>query len=116
MQAPVKSAESVREANSLHQGLITTIRYVVITPVRNEAEFLPLLIDSLVRQTIKPQQWVVVDDGSSDGTAEIAADAARVHSWISVVRRADRGNREPGRGVIQAFSEGYLQLRGEWDI
>src|SRR5205814_2344030 len=82
------------------------IRYVVITPVRNEAAFLQLLVDSVVAQTVTPQQWIIVDDGSTDGTADVAAAATRNHSWISVFRRPNRGYREPGGGVIQALCDG----------
>src|SRR5690348_5408978 len=91
-------------------------RYVVITPVRNEAAFLNLLVDSLVVQTVTPQQWIIVDDGSTDGTADLATAAARNHSWISVVRRSNRGYREPGGGVIQAFCDGFRLINADWEF
>ena len=46
-------------------------RYVVVTPVRDEESYLPLTIESMVRQTIRPQEWIIVNDGSRDKTAEI---------------------------------------------
>jgi biofilm PGA synthesis N-glycosyltransferase PgaC len=110
------TASADRRADFAHSGSKTAIRYVVITPVRNEANFLSSLIDSLAGQTLKPQQWVVVDDGSKDGTAEIVENAAGIHSWIILVRRADRGSREPGKGVIEAFSDGYRHLKADWDF
>ena len=94
---------------------MNAIRYVVISPIRNEVEFIQALIDSLGTQTLKPQQWIIVDDGSSDGSGDIATDAANIHPWISVVRRLDRGSREPGRGVIQAFADGYKHINRDWD-
>ena len=60
----------------------------------------------MVAQTVKPQLWIVVDDGSSDATPAIVSRAAQKHDWIRLHRRADRGVREVGRGVIEAFYDG----------
>lgn len=93
------------------------ISYVVITPVRNEANNFPKTIESFLKQTVRPTAWVVVDDGSTDGTAEMVDQAAANHSWIQVVHRKDRGFRQPGTGVIQAFYEGYEKLAvKDWDF
>ena len=46
-------------------------RYVVVSPVRNESKYLETTIQSMVKQTIRPIQWVIVNDGSSDNTGEI---------------------------------------------
>ncbi|MGO9372514.1 MAG: glycosyltransferase family 2 protein [Syntrophobacteraceae bacterium] len=51
--------------------------YVVITPVRDEADYIGKTIDSMAGQTILPARWVIVDDGSSDATPQIVAAAAR---------------------------------------
>ncbi len=64
--------------------------YVVITPVRNEAERFPRTIASMLAQTRRPARWVIVDDGSTDGTGQLAEDAAREHDWIRVLHRTDR--------------------------
>jgi poly-beta-1,6-N-acetyl-D-glucosamine synthase len=69
--------------------------YVVVSPVRNEERNLPATIQSMVAQTLMPEQWIVVNDGSTDRTVEILEDAARTYPWLSVVHRADRGFREP---------------------
>lgn len=80
--------------------------YVVITPVRNEAARFSRTIASVVLQTRPPIRWVIVDDGSTDGTSVLADDAARQHNWIRVLHRPDRGRRQPGSGVMEAFHEG----------
>jgi biofilm PGA synthesis N-glycosyltransferase PgaC len=85
--------------------------YVVVSPVRNEERNLPATIQSMVAQTLMPEQWIVVNDGSTDRTVEILEDAALTYPWLSVVHRADRGFREPGTGVIAAFYDGYTQIR-----
>ena len=80
--------------------------YAIISPVRNEAKYLDRTIQSVIKQTWRPVEWVIVDDGSSDDTATIAETAAVQHPWIKVIRRANRGFREPGKGVVVAFNEG----------
>jgi poly-beta-1,6-N-acetyl-D-glucosamine synthase len=94
----------------LSQPQMETGSYIVITPVRNEEKFLPFTIDSMVAQTLQPQRWVIVDDGSQDDTGKIALAASRVHAWISVVQRPDRGFRQAGGGVVEAFYDGYRSL------
>lgn len=82
-------------------------RYVLISPCRNEAAFMRQTLESVLAQTVRPLQWVIVDDGSTDDTAAILADYAAQHPWIKVVSRPDRGHRAVGPGVIDAFYCGY---------
>ena len=84
--------------------------YVVITPIRNEEGHVTSTIRSMLSQTVCPSKWIIVDDGSSDRTPQIVDDAAGEHGWIQVLRRADRGFRKPGTGVMEAFGDGYAQL------
>jgi glycosyltransferase involved in cell wall biosynthesis len=91
--------------------------YVVITPVRDEERYLPLSIASMVRQSVLPREWVIVDDGSRDRTAQIIDEAAKQYPWIHGVHRADRGHRQWGAGIIEAFYAGFdvLTFRN-WDF
>lgn len=82
-------------------------RYVVISPGRNEAQFMRQTLDSVIAQTIRPTLWVIVDDGSTDESPQILADYAARHDWIRIVTRTDRGKRAVGPGVIEAFYAGY---------
>ncbi len=82
-------------------------RYCLITPCRDEARFARRTLDAIVRQTVPPALWVIVDDGSSDETPQILAEYAARFPFIRVVRRADRGVRKLGGGVIDAFYGGY---------
>jgi biofilm PGA synthesis N-glycosyltransferase PgaC len=86
------------------------VRYVVITPVRNEAEFIEKTIHSMVQQTVRATEWVIVNDGSTDETAEIVARYTADHPWIRLVNREDRGARQRGKGVVEAFYTGYEAL------
>jgi glycosyltransferase involved in cell wall biosynthesis len=80
--------------------------YLLVSPCRNEAQHMRRTIESVAAQTLPPALWVVVDDGSTDETPAILAEHARRLGFLRVVRRADRGHRSVGPGVIEAFYSG----------
>lgn len=86
------------------------MKYVVVTPVRDEQDYLEFTIDSMVRQTIRPLEWVIVNDGSTDKTAQIIDGYARQFPWIRALHRQDRGYRKWGAGIIEAFYAGFDAL------
>lgn len=91
--------------------------YIVITPVRDEEPYLPLTISSMVAQTVRPRQWILVDDGSRDRTGALIDEAAERHPWITAVHRGDRGSRQAGAGVIAAFNAGYRAVAvPDWEF
>lgn len=90
--------------------------YVLISPCRNEAEFMRRTLDSVVAQSLLPALWVIVDDGSTDDTPQILEEYRQRHDWIRVVTRTDRGHRAVGPGVIDAFYAGYATINpGDYD-
>lgn len=92
-------------------------KYIVITPVRDEEEYIKQTIRSMLAQTIRPIRWVIVNDGSSDSTGRIIKEYANEFSWIEAVERKDRGFRKSGGGVVEAFYEGYRAIQTEdWDF
>lgn len=90
-----------------------TQRYVLISPCRNEVEFMRQTLDSVVAQSVRPATWVIVDDGSTDNSPAILAEYAQRHDWIRIVTRPDRGARSVGPGVVDAFYAGYGTIRPE---
>lgn len=92
---------------------MTDTHYVIISPVRNEAEHIGNTIESVISQTIQPAQWIIVDDGSTDQTGSIIKEAATRHRWIKDVHRRDRGVRLAGGGVMEAFYAGFNLLGSE---
>lgn len=109
----MKKIKSDLEAHSGFHG----IKYIIITPVRDEVRYIDETIASVTRQTVLPLQWILVDDGSTDGTSEILDNHAAQTSWIKVIRRDDRGCRVAGGGVIEAFYAGYSALSDQnWDF
>jgi biofilm PGA synthesis N-glycosyltransferase PgaC len=87
--------------------MIREVKYVVITPVRDEEKYIEATIQSVTSQTMLPTEWIIVDDGSSDKTAEIVKRWADMFLWIHVVSRPNRGCRKSGGGVIEAFYDGF---------
>jgi glycosyltransferase involved in cell wall biosynthesis len=69
------------------------MKYILITSARNEAAFITRTLDSVTAQTRLPERWVIIDDGSSDQTADIVAGYAQKFSWITLVRNPQREGR-----------------------
>ncbi len=89
------------------------IPLAVISPVRNEAKYVQKTLDAMLAQTVQPEEWLFVDDGSTDDTKSIIESYAKRHSWIRVISRDDRGFRQLGPGVIAAFNFGRERLRSQ---
>jgi glycosyltransferase involved in cell wall biosynthesis len=109
----MKMTKSTLEADSQSNRL----KYIIITPVRDEVQYIGETIASVTGQTILPFQWIIVDDGSTDGTSEILDKYEAQASWIKVVHRKDRGCRVAGGGVIEAFYDGFSVLSEQsWEF
>jgi poly-beta-1,6-N-acetyl-D-glucosamine synthase len=92
-------------------------KYVIITPARDEEAHIQKTILAVSQQTIRPAQWIIVDDGSGDNTGKIVDCAAKKYPWITVLHRSNRGYRQAGRGVIAAFNDGYACLESsDWEF
>jgi glycosyltransferase involved in cell wall biosynthesis len=84
--------------------------YLLITPARNEAQFIESTIQSVVEQTVRPLKWVIVSDGSTDGTEAIVRRYAADHPWIELMRMPDRCQRNFG-GKAHAVNAAYASVR-----
>jgi biofilm PGA synthesis N-glycosyltransferase PgaC len=85
------------------------LTYALITPARNEEQTLGQTIAAVAAQTVPPARWVIVDDGSTDRTAQIAAEAAATHPWIRLVQRPPRKERHFA-GKVHAVNAGLAAL------
>lgn len=90
-----------------------TPRYIVLTPVRNERAHLDAAIAGMLAQSVRPALWLLIDDGSSDGTADRISAASAAHPWIRLARLADRGFDAVGRGVAEVMNEGRRLVAAE---
>lgn len=85
-------------------------KYIIISPVKDEERYVELTLKSVVNQTLKPLTWIIVDDGSSDKTAEIIQNYTLTYSFIKLVGNPHAGIRKTGSAVIRAFNHGYESI------
>jgi glycosyltransferase involved in cell wall biosynthesis len=90
--------------------------YAVITPLRDEARHLPRLAAALEAQQLRPERWVIVDDGSTDGTRDLARELDRRHDWVVAVDSGASHERARGAPIVEAFKTGLRQLDGEHEF
>ncbi|HSN47341.1 MAG TPA: glycosyltransferase family 2 protein [Flavobacterium sp.] len=90
--------------------------YYIVIPAHNEEAFIALTLQSLISQTLLPSKIVVVNDNSTDKTAEIVMAFAKENPFISLVNKTSEAIHLPGSKVIQAFHKGYETLDNEYDI
>jgi poly-beta-1,6-N-acetyl-D-glucosamine synthase len=92
------------------------LAYVLVTPARNEVRFIERTITSVVAQTVRPLAWIIVSDGSTDGTDELVRRYAAEHPFIELVRMPERRERHFA-GKVHAFNAGYARLHQRaWDV
>jgi glycosyltransferase involved in cell wall biosynthesis len=91
------------------RGQRKSLSYVLITPARNESKFIERTIQSVIKQTVLPLKWVIVSDGSTDGTDDIVKKYTISHKWIDLVRMPERTERHFA-GKVHAFNQGYERL------
>ena len=92
------------------------MRYVLITPARNEEAYIEKTLRSVVSQIAIPEQWVIVDDASTDSTAQLVENYVRDYPWIELGRRTQRAERSFSRKV-DAFNAGLQRLGScEFDV
>lgn len=103
MSVPPEFSSSVPEPSA-------DCRFVLITPVYNEANYLHATIASVVRQTVLPRRWIIVDDGSTDGTPEIIQSYACEHAFIRYHRRQRDGRQSYFASNVYAIMEGVRQV------
>ena len=92
------------------------MKYYLIIPAHNEADFIRLTLESLVSQTVLASKIVVVNDNSTDATAEIVTAFANEYPFISLVNKTSEAIHLPGSKVIQAFQKGFETIDADYDI
>ncbi|MBF4470169.1 glycosyltransferase [Flavobacterium sp. HJJ] len=92
------------------------MRYYIVIPTYNEETFIQLTLNSLANQTVLPAKVVVVNDNSTDKTAEIVSAFAKENPFISLVNKTSETIHLPGSKVIQAFQKGFETLDEDYDL
>jgi biofilm PGA synthesis N-glycosyltransferase PgaC len=94
----------------------TPLSFIIVSPARNEAQFIELTLQSVVAQKRLPMRWVIVSDGSTDGTDEIVARYAARYPWIRLVQMRKRERRDFA-GKVHAFNAGYADVQDlDYDV
>ncbi|WP_373500723.1 glycosyltransferase family 2 protein [Desulfococcus sp.] len=84
----------------------SSIRYVIVSPVKDEEKYISLTLQSVINQSIKPVLWIIVDDGSIDKTSEIINGFLAANTFIRYERNPKAGERKLAFAEIQAFNRG----------
>jgi len=92
------------------------LNFYIIIPAHNEADSIGLTLHSLINQTLKPKQIVVVNDNSSDDTESILKEYVQKHSFISIINNKSFDQHLPGSKIIKAFYKGYKTLNENYDV
>jgi glycosyltransferase involved in cell wall biosynthesis len=92
------------------------MRYYIIIPAYNEEALIQLTLNSLSNQTVLPNKVIVVNDNSTDKTAEIVSAFAKENPFVSLVNKTSAAIHLPGSKVIQAFHEGEKHIDDNYDI
>lgn len=91
------------------------MKYIIVSPVKNEAEHIEFTLESIVNQEVKPYRWVIVDDGSTDDTLSILENYSLNYDWIQIVKNnTHKEERIGGSKVVRAFYKGYDSIK-EYD-
>jgi glycosyltransferase involved in cell wall biosynthesis len=108
--APAPGSATVSNADSVHGNPSEKgLSYALITPAHNEAAFIEQTIRAVLDQSVLPSKWIIVSDGSTDGTDEIVQRYASQHDWIELSRLPERHDRHFA-GKAYAFNAGYSRL------
>ncbi|MFV5688775.1 glycosyltransferase family 2 protein [Flavobacterium sp. ZT3R25] len=92
------------------------MKYYIVIPAHNEEAFIALTLESLISQTVLPKKVVVVNDNSTDKTAEIVTAFAKENPFITLVNKTSSAIHLPGSKVIQAFHKGFEKLDEDYDV
>jgi len=97
--------------------LLNTLKYVVISPVKNESNFISQTLASMASQTVPPLLWLVVDDASTDNTANLIKDYEKKYPWVKYIHHPGEIKRKTGSAEIHAFNYGLKTLQDlEFDL
>ncbi|MDR6301953.1 glycosyltransferase [Mesonia maritima] len=92
------------------------MRFYIVIPAHNEEKVIGKTLQSLVEQSHLPSKILVVNDNSSDKTAEVVSEFAKKYSFVSFINNNSSQEHLPGGKVILAFQEGVKQLDENYDV
>ena len=91
------------------------MKYVVITPAKNEEKYIEQTIISVCSQTIRPQQWFIVDDNSNDSTVDIISKYSKIHNWIKFIPANNIDVQEKGARIAKIINNIVSLIECEYE-
>lgn len=88
-------------------------KYILVSPIKDEANYIHETIESVIQQTKLPYRWIIVDDGSTDGTTNLVRTYCERFDWIQLIIHDHQGKRNTGSAEVLAFNLGYELVKGE---
>ena len=88
----------------------------IVIPAHNEEFYIVRCLESFISQTVRPDKLIVVNDNSTDATAEIVSRYVVDHPWIHLIHFKSGPAHQPGAKVVNAFNYGYERLGGDYDL
>ncbi len=85
--------------------------YALVTAAKNEAGFIGQTLQSVIRQTVQPRKWVIVDDGSTDATPDIVTELARQYQFIELIRSDQAHGRRTFASQVFAAAQGFERVK-----
>src|SRR3990172_4010460 len=85
-------------------------KFAIVTPVKDEIKYFPKTLQSILSQEIKPQKWIIIDDGSTDGTTELIKKAESENDWIEGIYREPNKNRKHGGEFVLGIGLKMLNI------
>jgi glycosyltransferase involved in cell wall biosynthesis len=98
---------------------MNSLRYAIVSPMKNEEKFVRKTIEAMIAQTRRPVEWVIVNDGSTDRSAEIVTDYVAANPWIRLLNLEGLGQRLPehyGGHVVDLIYDGIAHLKSDYDL
>ncbi len=92
------------------------MKITIIIPAHNEAEYIGQTLNSLVNQSLRPHQLMVVDDNSTDTTSGIVKEYTSSHPWIKLIHIKSSEKHLPGSKIVNAFKEGIKHVGTDYDL
>src|SRR6266540_4489790 len=102
--------------NSTRRNAVGLPTYAVVTAARDEQANLPRLAESLANQTQRPVEWLIVDNGSTDGTAAAIATLCSSYGWISTIRTVGESVPVRGATIAKALEMGFSSIRTATEV
>lgn len=84
--------------------------YLLVTPALNERPGLPALIETLQAQTVRPALWLIVDDGSTDGSLEYLRQQAESRPWMTVAESPEAAEEYLGAHIARVKRWGHEEV------